>query len=30
VVVGIPFDMAEKISSVLADKGKVWDDWMRS
>lgn len=30
VVVGIPFDMAEKISGVLADKGKVWDDWMRS
>ena len=30
VVVGIPFDMAEKISFVLADKGKVWDDWMRS
>lgn len=30
VVVGIPFDMVEKISPILAEKGKVWDDWMRS
>jgi uncharacterized protein (DUF169 family) len=30
VVVGIPFDVAEKASAVLAEKGKVWDDWMNS
>jgi hypothetical protein len=29
-VVGIPFDVAEKASAVLAEKGKVWDDWMNS
>jgi len=30
VVVGIPFDMAEKIAPILAERGKIWDDWMRS
>lgn len=30
VVVGIPFDMAEKIVPILDARGKIWDDWMRS
>jgi uncharacterized protein (DUF169 family) len=30
VVVGMPFDMAEKISAILAERGEGWDNWMRS
>ncbi len=30
VVVGIPFDMAEKITPILAERGEGWDQWMRS
>lgn len=30
VVVGIPFDMVEKIAPILAERGEGWDNWMRS
>ena len=30
VVVGIPFDMAEKIVPILAERAEGWDNWMRS